>query len=91
MLDQKKAVALEYRKKAPVIMAKARGQLLEKLLEIARENGITIQKDPDLTEVLSLFETGSEIPEELFKAVSEVMAHCYRINRTFREKILSDK
>jgi flagellar biosynthesis protein len=88
-VDQKKAIALEYRKSSPVIVAKARGQLLEKLLEIARVNGITIHKDPDLTEILSVFDTGSEIPEELFKAVSEVLAHCYRINRNFREKILS--
>ncbi len=91
MSDQKKAIALEYRKSAPVIVAKARGLLREKLLEIARENGITIHKDPDLAEVLSLFDAGSEIPEELFKAVSEIMAHCYRINGTFREKVLSEK
>ncbi len=88
-MNQKKGIALEYRNSAPVIIAKAKGQLLEKLLEIAREKGITIYRDPDLAEILSVFETGSEIPEELFKAVSEVMAYCYRINSEFREKILS--
>lgn len=87
MTGKNKGVALKYAKKAPVIVAKGQGKLLEKLLEIAVKNSITIYKDPDLTEVLTLLDIGSEIPEDLFVAVSEVLAYCYKINSTFKEKI----
>jgi type III secretion system FlhB-like substrate exporter len=37
--------------------------------------------------VLSQVPVGIEIPETLFKAVSEVLAYCYRINSDFKKKL----
>ena len=82
-----KAVAIEYRKDAPVIIARAGGELVKKMLKIAEHKNITIYKDADLTEVLYRLETGDEIPEKLFGAVAAVMAYCYRVNDSFKNKI----
>ena len=83
----KKGVALEYSGELPRIIAVARGNLLEKMIEIAKENNITIYRDPGIAEALSQLETGSYIPEYLFRAVSEVLAYCYKINADFQEKM----
>ena len=87
MDHEDKGVALKYSEDIPKILAIAKGELLKHLLKLAQENNITIYKDPDLTEVLSKFEVGDEIPEFLYKAVAEVLAHCYKVNSDFKEKI----
>ncbi|HON77750.1 MAG TPA: EscU/YscU/HrcU family type III secretion system export apparatus switch protein [Spirochaetota bacterium] len=87
-MDRKKAVALGYDggDASPSVLAVARGILAEKLLELAREHGITIVNDPDLAGVLSELNAGDEIPEHLFRAVAEVFGYCYRMNSEFRKK-----
>jgi len=89
MQREEKAVAVGYSGKgeAPKILAVARGMLVGRLLEIAEEHDITIYRNSDLAEVLAALEVGSEIPEELFNAVAEVLAYCYAVNERFKEKI----
>ncbi len=83
-----KAVALEYGKLAPRVLSVARGNLVKKVLQIADDKGITVYRDKDLVEVLSVLKPGEEVPEKLFKAVATVMAYCYNINDKFKEKIM---
>lgn len=86
MIDNKGA-ALQYKGDVPRVIASARGILVQKLLEIARENNIPVYRDPDMAEVLSAMDNGTEIPAGLYRAVAEVLAHCYRVNSRFREKM----
>lgn len=87
----RKGTAIRYstNKKVPEILAQARGILVEKLLEVARENDVTIYKDPDLAEVLSALKIGAEIPESLYRAMTEVLLYCYNVNEKFREKLIN--
>jgi flagellar biosynthesis protein len=87
MKDEKTGVALEYSGDIPKILAVARGLLFDTLIQIAREHNITIYSDEDLVQVLAQLPVGTEIPEGLFKAVSEVLAYCYRINAGFKAKM----
>ncbi|OHD71597.1 MAG: hypothetical protein A2W19_15125 [Spirochaetes bacterium RBG_16_49_21] len=87
MKDDNVGVALEYSGDLPKILAIARGKLFEQLMRIAAEHRITVYHDVDLARVLSTLPVGSEIPEFLFKAVSEVLAYCYRINEKFKSKL----
>ncbi len=87
MKDERTGVALEYSGEVPKILAVARGMLFERLIRIAREHNITIYQDSDLAQVLAQLPAGSEIPETLFRAVSEVLAYCYRINSDFKAKL----
>jgi type III secretion system FlhB-like substrate exporter len=84
-----RAAAIGYLKSegAPKIFAAARGILVEKMLKIAEKYNVSVYRDPDLAEVLSAMKQGSFIPEDLFAAVAEVMAFCYRVNSRFREKL----
>ena len=80
---QKKAVALQYQPKldnAPKVIAKGKGQVAEKIIEIAREHNIYIQNDPDLIEVLSQFDLNEEIPPDLYIVIAELLAFVYSLN-----------
>jgi flagellar biosynthesis protein len=78
------AVALDYEigtRTAPVVVAKGRGHIAEKILEIAKENGIVIETNPMLVEALSGVELDDHIPRELYEAVAEVIGFVLRTRR----------
>ena len=81
---RQKAVALKYIPKsdsAPTVVAKGTGNVAEKILAIAKENNIYIQKDPDLLEILCRLDLHEEIPPELYIVVAELLAFVYSLNR----------
>ncbi len=72
------AIALEYDgETAPKVTAKGVDDLADKIIDIATEHGIPLQQDDGLVEVLSHMDLGDEIPENLYKAVAEVIAFAY--------------
>jgi len=61
----RKAVALKYergRDAAPKITAKGRGAVADKILALAREHGIPIEKDTTLMEALYRLDLNEQIP-----------------------------
>ncbi|MCP3874230.1 MAG: flagellar biosynthesis protein FlhB [Desulfobacteraceae bacterium] len=80
---KKKAVALKYDREidsAPKIIAKGKGKVAHKIIELARKHDIPIKDDPDLVEVLSSLEIDEEIPSEIYVAVAELLAFVYSMN-----------
>jgi flagellar biosynthesis protein len=67
---------------APRLVAKGQGNLAKRILELAKENGIPIHHDPDLTAALEPLEVDTMIPPELFQAVAIVLAALYKANKT---------
>ena len=76
----KRAVALRYDESlpAPFVLAKGRGELASRLLEIAREYGIEVVEDDLLTESLFLLDIDEAIPEKMFEVVAALLAYVYR-------------
>ncbi|WP_018877370.1 MULTISPECIES: EscU/YscU/HrcU family type III secretion system export apparatus switch protein [unclassified Thioalkalivibrio] len=73
-----RAVALEWdRRRAPKITASGSGATAEAILRIAEEHGIPLHQDPALSEALAQIPVGSEIPEELYVAVAEILAFVF--------------
>ena len=82
--NPKKAVALKYKpgqENAPKVTAKGIGSVAEKIIDIARKQGIPVKDDPDLVEVLSRLDLDEEIPPELYVIVAELLAFVYGLNR----------
>ena len=80
-----KAVALRYDKDkdhAPKVIAKGRGEIAEKILEIAKAHNLPLYEDKNLVQILEALELETEIPPELYRAVAEVLAFIYRLNKT---------
>ncbi|HBU85027.1 MAG TPA: FhlB domain-containing protein [Paenibacillus sp.] len=83
-LMSKKAVALKYvpgESEAPVVVAKGRGKVAEAILDKAKENGVPVQEDAALVEVLSKLDLDEQIPSELYQLVAEVLTYIYRADR----------
>jgi len=82
------AAALQYEQdkdKAPRITAKGKGLIAEKIIELARENGIPIQQDPALVQILCKLDIDEEIPVELYRAIAELLAFVYSMNERLRD------
>jgi len=79
------AVALHYDKTgAPRVVAKGRGSLGAKIIEVAKANDIPIEENEILAGALSRIELGDEIPAELYKAVAEVLVFVLRLSGRIR-------
>jgi flagellar biosynthesis protein len=79
-----KAAALTYDREkdaAPRLSAKGRGQVAEKIIEIAKAHNIPIQRDADLVEILEKVELDSEVPLEVYAVVAEIFAYLYKVNK----------
>ncbi len=87
--DIKKAVALDYDidiNQAPKVIAKGKGELANNIIKIAQDNDIPIKKDEDLIELLSAIDIDKEIPESMYKAVSEIFSFIYDLTTLERKK-----
>lgn len=77
------AVALSHDKDsdtAPTIVAKGKGELAKKILELAFQNNVKVRSDRDLVMLLEKFETETQIPTEAFATVAEILNYVYKIN-----------
>ncbi len=78
----RKAVALDYNpgQEAPVIVAKGRGELAERIVRIAEENGVTIVNRGSVAERLYLFDPGTLIPEDLYEVIAQLYAYLINVD-----------
>ena len=76
------AVAIKYElgMAAPLVVAKGVDFMAQKIKEVAKENSIPIVENKALARTLfKLVEVGHEIPDSLYKAVSEVIRYVFKI------------
>jgi flagellar biosynthesis protein len=94
MKDKKKekttiAAALQYdpnKDAAPRMTAKGAGLIAEKIIDLAKKNGIPVKEDPNLVQVLSQLDLDQDIPPALYRAVAEILAFIYSMNNRLRER-----
>ena len=77
------AVAIRYDAQdmsAPTVIAKGQDYMALKIREIAKKhNIITMENKPLARALYNQVEIGQQIPEDLFKAVAEVLAYVYKL------------
>ena len=81
------AVALAYdraKNAAPRVVAKGMDSMAARIREVAMANRVPLVANPPLARVLHLVELDTEIPAEYFKAVAEIIAYVFRLNRSAR-------
>ena len=75
-----KAIALQYEGVgAPVVTATGEGAIAEDIIALARELGIPLYENPELTDMLAILELGDEIPHELYIIIAQIIALAYNI------------
>ncbi|MBX3327404.1 MAG: flagellar biosynthesis protein FlhB [Nitrospira sp.] len=76
------AVALKYdtaTMTAPVVVAKGAGVLAERIRELARHHSVPVVENKFVARtVFKLVDVGKEIPQDLYRAVAEILAFVYR-------------
>ena len=76
--ERRIAVALEYDgENAPTVTAKGADNIADRIVAIALEHGVPLQRNDGLVSILSELELGDEVPETLYRAVAEVIAFAY--------------
>lgn len=72
----KKAVTLVYPpdSPAPIITSITHGVLADTVLKIAHDHDIIVKEDSNLTEVLSMEQVGSCVPEETWLVLAGIFA-----------------
>lgn len=81
-----KAVALRYDREVdevPVVVAKGRGLIAERIKEVARESGVPLKEDRELTDYLMALDLYEEIPPELYAVIAEVLAFIYQMDKKY--------
>lgn len=78
-----RAVALAYREgsAAPRVVAKGKGLLAEKIIEKAKEAGVFVHDSPEMVALLMQVDLDSHIPPQLYRAVAELLAFIYMLER----------
>ena len=87
--ESQRAVALRYEPKkdnAPKVVAKGRGYVAEKILELARQHNIPVRHDKNLLQVLSRLDLDQEIPGEVYAVVAEILGFIYRLSNRKLER-----
>jgi flagellar biosynthetic protein FlhB len=78
------AVAIKYDQSnmfAPKVIAKGADFIAQQIREKAKENNVIIYEEPPLARALYYnVDINQDIPEDLFKAVAEVLAYVYSLN-----------
>ena len=78
---KQRAVALKYDGNyAPRVTAKGEGKIAEKIIETALASGIPLQKNDELTALLSKVRLNDEIPKALYQAVAQILVFLYHVN-----------
>jgi flagellar biosynthetic protein FlhB len=77
------AVALKYdpeEREAPFVVAKGADEIAKKIIEVAKENNVPVVQRPEIArEIYKICDIDEEIPEELYKAVAEILAFVYKL------------
>jgi len=84
------AVSLRYDNrvnKSPVVTAKGRGLLADKIISLAKENNVPIKEDPDLVHLLSKVDLNREIPASLYQVVAELLSFVYKLNGEYSSRV----
>lgn len=83
--SSKLSVALQYQApRAPVVTAVGRGDMARRIVELAESNGVPISQNDGLAMALSKVEIDEEIPENLYRAVAEVLSYILRVSGKLR-------
>jgi len=80
----KKAIALKYERgkdSAPRLVAKGKGYIADKIVELAKEHDVPVIEDEKLLSAAYNLDIYEEIPPELYKAVAKVLVFVEKLKK----------
>lgn len=80
-LQQAVALAYQTGDTAPRVVAQGRGAVAEQIIALAQEHGVFVHESRELVALLLQVDLDDRIPPELYRAVAELLAWLYRLER----------
>ncbi|HUX13406.1 MAG TPA: EscU/YscU/HrcU family type III secretion system export apparatus switch protein [Spirochaetia bacterium] len=82
----RKSVALKYERglPAPFILARGKGELADRIVELAERSGVPVVERRELAEALYMVDAGRFLPEEFFKTVAELLVFVQNVGKRRR-------
>ena len=75
-----KAIALQYEGRGvPLVTATGEGAVAEQIIDLAKQLGVPLYENAQLTELLSMLELGDEIPHDLYVIIAQIIALAYTL------------
>ena len=72
------AIAIEYgNNPVPLVVAKGKDELAQKIINAAIAAGVPIKKDEELASLLGLLDLDDQVPKSLYTLVAEVLVYTY--------------
>jgi flagellar biosynthesis protein len=63
-----------------------KNRFAEKIIEIAKQKNIPISDDPELLKILFKLDLGEDVPLEVYKVITEILAFVCRVsNKSYSE------
>lgn len=84
-----KAVALRYNAdtdKAPVIIASGSGNVANKIIDIAEQNGIPVYRDDSAASLMCMLEVGNDIPPELYEVIAAIYCQLLKTSEELKKE-----
>lgn len=69
--------------KAPTVVAHGRGYVAEKIIELAKQNGVPIEQDAALVQHLLDLDLGDTIPPQLYAVIAEILILIEKMERNY--------
>jgi flagellar biosynthesis protein len=80
-LEQALALTYDDRLPAPYVSAKGRGEVAERIIQCAEDNGVPVVERRELLNALYELEVGDFIPENVYRVVAELLVFVRQISQ----------
>ncbi len=79
----RKSIALKYERglPAPFVLARGRGELADRIVDLAERSGVPVVERGELADALYMVDAGNFLPEEFFKTVAELLVFVQNIGK----------
>jgi len=68
------------------VVASGYGEIAKRILEIAKSENIHVHNNDNLAQLLARVPVGTEIPEEAYQLIVELLAFLYKTDRKMGER-----
>ncbi|MBB5356171.1 flagellar biosynthesis protein [Anoxybacillus mongoliensis] len=69
--------------KAPTVVAHGRGYVAEKIIDLAKQNGVPIEQDAALVQHLLDLDLSDTIPPQLYAVIAEILILIEKMERNY--------
>ncbi len=86
--EEQSAVALQYDSPSelPKVLLSGSGEVARFILSLAEKNGVPIEENSELVNLLAGLEKGAEIRKDSFRLVAEILAFLYHVDEAWQKQ-----